>query len=37
MKMLIGHGGLMGYLGTNDALKVEKRIKSGDETGKAYL
>lgn len=31
MKMLAGQGGLVGYLGTNDALKVEKMINSGDE------
>lgn len=31
MKKLVGQGGLVGYLGTNDALKVEKMIKNGDE------
>ncbi|MGK7377728.1 butyrate kinase [Planococcus sp. 1R117A] len=30
MKMLVGQGGLVGYLGTNDAVKVEKRIQKGD-------
>lgn len=31
MKMLVGQGGLVGYLGTNDAVQVEKRIASGDK------
>lgn len=31
MKMLVGQGGLVGYLGTNDAVTVEKRIDKGDE------
>ncbi|MFS0863415.1 butyrate kinase [Fredinandcohnia sp. 179-A 10B2 NHS] len=31
MKKLVGQGGLVGYLGTNDALKVEKMIENGDE------
>jgi len=30
-KKLIGGGGLMGYLGTNDAREVVKRIRAGDE------
>ena len=30
MKKLVGQGGLVGYLGTNDAVGVEKRI-NGDE------
>ena len=30
-KMLIGKGGLAAYLGTNDALEVENRVKAGDE------
>ena len=34
MKMLVGQGGLVGYLGTNDAVKVEKMIKNGDEKAK---
>lgn len=34
MKMLVGRGGLAGYLGTNDALKVEARIAAGDEKAK---
>ncbi|WP_236838487.1 butyrate kinase [Caldalkalibacillus salinus] len=35
MKKLVGQGGLVGYLGTNDAREVEKRIEQGDE--KAHL
>lgn len=31
MKKLVGHGGLMAYLETNDALEVEKRIEAGDQ------
>lgn len=31
MKSLVGGGGLVGYLGTNDAVEVEKRIEAGDE------
>ncbi|CEG27782.1 butyrate kinase [Bacillus sp. B-jedd] len=31
MKKLVGKGGLVGYLGTNDALKVEKMIEKGDK------
>jgi butyrate kinase len=31
MKRLVGQGGLVGYLGTNDAVKVEKRIAAGDK------
>lgn len=34
MKKLVGQGGLVGYLGTNDALKVEKMIKNGHEKAK---
>ncbi len=34
MKKLVGHGGLVGYLGTNDAVQVEKRIEAGDEKAK---
>lgn len=30
MKKIMGHGGLVAYLGTNDAVEVEKRIKQGD-------
>ncbi|MCM3091541.1 MULTISPECIES: butyrate kinase [unclassified Cytobacillus] len=34
MKKLVGQGGLVGYLGTNDAVKVEKMIENGDENAK---
>jgi butyrate kinase len=34
MKMLVGQGGLVAYLGTNDAIEVEKRIEEGDENAK---
>ncbi|HEY2420780.1 MAG TPA: butyrate kinase [Neobacillus sp.] len=34
MKMLVGQGGLVAYLGTNDAIDVEKRIEEGDENAK---
>jgi butyrate kinase len=30
-KKLVGQGGLVGYLGTNDAVEVEKMIENGDE------
>ena len=29
-KMLVGHGGLYAYLGTNDCREIEKRIRRGD-------
>ncbi|PTM58560.1 butyrate kinase [Desmospora activa] len=31
MKMIVGKGGLMGYLGTTDAKEVEERIQAGDQ------
>ncbi len=31
IEKLVGQGGLVGYLGTNDAVKVEAMIKKGDE------
>lgn len=34
MKKLVGQGGLVGYLGTNDAVRVEKMIEAGDEKAK---
>lgn len=34
MRMIVGRGGLMGYLGTSDAVEVEKRIAAGDEKAK---
>ncbi|WP_346860979.1 butyrate kinase [uncultured Draconibacterium sp.] len=30
-RMVVGEGGFVAYLGTNDALNVEKRAKSGDQ------
>ncbi|MBM4762228.1 butyrate kinase [Bacillus sp. B15-48] len=37
MKMIVGQGGLVGYLGTNDAIKVEEMIEKGDkEAGFIY-
>jgi butyrate kinase len=30
-KMLVGHGGLAAYLGTNNAFEVEQRVKNGDK------
>jgi butyrate kinase len=34
MKKLVGKGGLVAYLGTNDAVKVEEMIENGDERAK---
>lgn len=34
MKKLVGQGGLVGYLGTNDAVKVEEMIGKGDKQAK---
>ncbi|QDP40547.1 butyrate kinase [Radiobacillus deserti] len=34
MKKLVGHGGLVGYLGTNDAVEVEEKMLQGDETAR---
>ncbi|MGD7045533.1 butyrate kinase [Jeotgalibacillus proteolyticus] len=34
MKKLVGQGGLVGYLGTNDAVQVEKMISKGNEEAK---
>lgn len=34
MKKLVGQGGLVGYLGTNDAVKVEEMIEQGNEEAK---
>lgn len=31
MRKVVGQGGLVGYLNTNDAVSVEKRIASGDQ------
>ncbi|MED3561638.1 butyrate kinase, partial [Bacillus xiapuensis] len=34
MKMLVGQGGLVGYLGTNNAVKVEEMIEAGNQDAK---
>lgn len=34
MKSLVGEGGLVGYLKTNDAVEVEQKIDEGDEEAK---
>ncbi len=31
LKKIKGHGGLSAYLGTNDAIEIEERIRNGDE------
>lgn len=36
-KMLVGQGGLVSYLGTANALDIEKRIQSGDEKAAFYF
>ncbi len=33
-KMLVGHGGIFAYLGTNDCREVEERIRRGDAKAK---
>ncbi len=35
-KMLVGQGGLVSYLGTNDTREIEKRINEGDELADFY-
>jgi butyrate kinase len=35
-KMIVGKGGFMAYLGTNDALEVENRVKAGDSHAAFY-
>jgi butyrate kinase len=37
MRMLVGGGGFVAHLGTNDAREVEDRAESGDEHAKAVL
>lgn len=37
MKQLIGKGGLVSYLGTNDGLKIRQMIYAGDEKANFYL
>jgi butyrate kinase len=36
-KMLVGRGGLVAHLGTNDVKEVSKRIEAGDEQAKVVL
>jgi butyrate kinase len=36
-KMVVGKGGYVAYLGTNDALEVENRIAAGDKLARLYL
>jgi butyrate kinase len=35
-KMAVGKGGYVAYLGTNDALEIEKRIEAGDKEAEFY-
>jgi butyrate kinase len=35
-KMVVGKGGYVAYLGTNDALEIEKRIEAGDKEAAFY-
>lgn len=35
-KMIVGKGGYVAYLGTNDALEIENRIKNGDKEADFY-
>lgn len=35
-KMVVGKGGFVAYLGTNDALEIENRIKAGDKNADFY-
>ncbi|BDD01692.1 butyrate kinase [Persicobacter psychrovividus] len=32
LKMVVGHGGMVAYLGTNDAYKIEQLAEKGDES-----
>jgi butyrate kinase len=36
-KMLVGQGGMVAYLGTNDMKEVENRVKSGDKYAKQVV
>jgi butyrate kinase len=35
-KMIVGKGGYVAYLGTNDALEIENRIEAGDKQAEFY-
>ncbi|AZB43488.1 butyrate kinase [Bacillus sp. FJAT-42376] len=37
MKKLVGQGGMVGYLGTNDAIKAEKMVEDGDPKAKLVM
>ncbi|MTH52335.1 butyrate kinase [Bacillus mangrovi] len=37
MKKLVGQGGMVGYLGTNDAVRAEKMIEAGDQKAKLVM
>lgn len=37
LKKIMGQGGLVAYLGTNNALEVEDRIKKGDKKLSYYI
>lgn len=37
IRMCMGGGGLVGYLGTSDVREVERRIEAGDETAETIL
>jgi butyrate kinase len=36
-KMLVGHGGLVSYLGTANGIEIDKRIKQGDKEAEFYF
>jgi len=36
-KLVMGKGGLVAYLGTNDLVEIERRIESGDTRGEAIV
>lgn len=36
-KLLVGHGGLVAYLGTANGIEIDERIKNGDEQAKFYF
>lgn len=37
MKKLVGQGGMVGYLGTSDAIQAEKMVEAGDEKAKLVM
>ncbi len=36
-KMLVGHGGLVSYLGSANGIEIDKKIKSGDKEAEFYF